>query len=99
VQLLDTRVVWLRVYVPETQYGRIRVGDAAQVRVDSFPGRIFRGRVAAISSQAEFTPKNVETREQRAQLVYWVKIRLPNADDALKPGMPADASIIVGKSG
>jgi len=96
VQLVDDRVVWLRVSVPETHYGRINVGDEAEVSVDSFPREVFRGTVTAIASEAEFTPKNVQTKEQRVKLVYEVKIRLPNPDARLKPGMPADAAILLG---
>lgn len=83
--------VRLMIYVPEKDLGRISLGQAAEVRVDSFPGRAFPGKVTYISAEAEFTPKNVQTKEDRIKLVFGVKIELPNADGALKPGLPADA--------
>ncbi len=64
--------------------------QGAQVTVDSFPGRIFEGRVSHISDRAEFTPRNVATKEERVNLVFAVEIRIPNDDGSLKPGMPAD---------
>ena len=84
--------VKLTVYIPEDQYGQIKLGQAVSVRVDSFPGRTFNGTVSYISDQAEFTPRNVQTVETRSTTVYAIEIRLPNADHALKPGMPADAT-------
>ncbi len=89
VSVLDS--VHVMIYVPETELGRIRLGQAAAVAIDSSPGRAFAGRVTYISPRAEFTPKNVQTREDRVKLVYGVKIEIPNADGTLKPGMPADA--------
>jgi multidrug efflux pump subunit AcrA (membrane-fusion protein) len=64
-----------------------------EVQVDSFPGRIFTGTVSYISQQAEFTPKNVQTDKERVNMVFAVRVRLPNPDHLLKPGMPADALI------
>ncbi len=95
--VINPQDIWLRVYIPEDQIGRVRVGQAARVTVDSFPGRTFQGRVSEISSQAEFTPGNVQTKEDRVKLVFGVKIRLDNHDNNLKPGMPADAEILVGQ--
>jgi multidrug resistance efflux pump len=91
VQLADLSQVTLTVYVPEPELGRVQVGQTMQVAVDSFPGRAFEGLVAQVAGQAEFTPKNVQTREERANTVFAVKISLANPDMALKPGMPADA--------
>jgi len=85
--------------VPQDQIGRVKLGRAANVTVDSFPGRVFPGRVTAISSRGEFTPGNVQTRGDRVTLVFGVKIQLPNADRSLKPGLPADAEILVGGGG
>jgi len=79
------------VYLPETAYGRVRLGDSVAVYVDSWPERTFTGTVTYISPQAEFTPANVQTPDERARLVYAVEITLPNDDLALKPGMIADA--------
>ena len=92
--LADLDEVELRVFIPEAQIGRVREGHAARVRVDAYPGQVFEGTVAYISPRAEFTPKNVQTQEERVNLVFAVKIRLDNADHRLKPGMPADAEIL-----
>lgn len=86
--------VWLRGYIPETDLGRVKVGQPARVMVDGWPGRMFEGRVSFISPEAEFTPKNVQTQKERVKLVYRVKITLPNLKGELKPGMPADAVIV-----
>lgn len=86
--------VWLRAYIPESELGRVKVGQTAHVTVDSWPGRNFEGRISFIASEAEFTPKNVQTEKERVKLVYRIKITLPNPKGELKPGMPADAVII-----
>jgi multidrug resistance efflux pump len=88
--------VWTRVYVPDSQIGLVRVGQTATVTADALPGRTFTGTVSEIAQSPEFTPKNVQTKEERAKLVWAVKVRITNVDDALKPGMPADAAIAVG---
>jgi len=87
----DLDEVLLTVYVPETRIGQVYLDQPVQVTVDSFPGRVFEGRVSHISDQAEFTPRNVATQEERVNLVFAVEIRIANDDGALKPGMPADA--------
>lgn len=84
---------WVRVYIPENQIGKVRLGAAAKVKVDTFPNREFAGRVSYVSSQAEFTPKNVQTQEERVKLVFAVNVTLDNRDGTLKPGMPADVYI------
>jgi HlyD family secretion protein len=86
--------VKLTIYVPETQIGRVKVGQEVEVEVDSYPGQLFRGEVVAISSRAEFTPKNVQTPEERVSIVFAVKVLLPNPGHELKPGMPADARVL-----
>ena len=85
--------VTLTVYIPESQYGRIQLGQNANVTTDSFPGKVFTGKVTFIADQAEFTPRNVQTVESRSTTVYKVEITLSNTDHSLKPGMPADASL------
>jgi HlyD family secretion protein len=87
----DLRRVTLIVYVPENQIGRVRLGQAVQAAVDSFPGRSFAGQVTRIGDEPEFTPRNVATKEERLNTFYAVEVSLPNSDGALKPGMPADA--------
>ena len=82
--------LWVRVFVPEPWLGLIKVGEAVRVRVDSFPGKDFAGTVEQINRQAEFTPRNVQTVEDRIKQVFGVKIRLPNDDERLRAGMAAD---------
>ena len=91
IVLADLSEVELQVYVEQPVYGRIRLGQPADVTVDSYPDQVFRGRVTHIADEAEFTPKEIQTREQRAKLVFGVDISLPNPEGKLKPGMPADA--------
>ena len=85
--------VTLVVYIPENRIGQVQLGQAVEVQVDSFPDRVFVGHVASIAGEAEFTPRNVQTQEERVNLVFAVKVRIPNLDYALKPGMPADATM------
>ncbi len=93
VTMADLGQVWLRAYVEETDLGRVKVGQKAFVTSDSFPGKRYEGRVAFIASEAEFTPKTVQTRKERTKLVYRIKIDIPNPAMELKPGMPVDAEI------
>jgi HlyD family secretion protein len=93
--LADLDQVTLTVYVPENEIGLVKVGQAVRITVDSYPERTFEGKVVHIASSAEFTPKNVQTKEERVSTVFAVKIEIPNLDHALKPGMPADAQILV----
>jgi HlyD family secretion protein len=86
--------VWLRGYIPEADVGRVVIGQRARVTADAWPGRALEGRVSFISSEAEFTPKNVQTEKERVKLVYRIKITLPNPKGELKPGMPVDAIIV-----
>jgi HlyD family secretion protein len=85
--------VTLVIYIPENRVGQVRLGQAVEVGVDSFPERVFVGHVMSIAGEAEFTPRNVQTQEERVNLVFAVKVRIPNPDHALKPGMPADATM------
>jgi RND family efflux transporter MFP subunit len=82
--------LWVRVYVPEPWLGLIKVGDQVRVRVDSFPNQDFPGTIEQINRQAEFTPRNVQTAEDRIRQVFGVKIRLPSDEDRLRAGMAAD---------
>ena len=81
--------VWLSIYVPENRLGRVKIGQSAKVRIDG-EGKRLDGVVTFVSPEAEFTPKNVQTPDERAKLVYRVKITLKNPNGVLKPGMPAD---------
>jgi len=93
VTLADLDHVWLRAYVNEPDIGKVHYGQSAVVTTDTFPGRNYAGRVSFISSQAEFTPKTVETHAERVTLVYRIRIDIPNPNHELVPGMPADARI------
>lgn len=99
VRLGDLDRKWLRVYVSQTQINRVKLGQPAEVTIDADPQRAFSGTVTEISQEAEFTPKNVQTHEQRAKLVVGVKIVTADPDNELKPGMPADARIRVAAEG
>jgi HlyD family secretion protein len=92
--LADLDRLSLTVYVPEDQVGRVQLGGEVVVTVDAFPDRAFPGRVTYISSEAEFTPRNVQTQEERVNMVFAVKVELPNPGHLLKPGMPADAILL-----
>jgi len=96
LELSDIETVELTVYIPETEIGRVKIGEAAQVHVDAYESETFSGAVSFIAHEAEFTPRNVQTQEERVNLVFAVKIKLDNADHRLKPGMPADAEILPG---
>jgi HlyD family secretion protein len=87
----DLARVHVMIYVNEVDLDRVRLGDPVEVRIDAFPERAFEGRVTYISPEAEFTPKNVQTKDDRVKLVFGVKVEIPNPDGALKPGLPADA--------
>ena len=91
--LVNPKDVWLRAYVPETEMGRLKVGDTATLRVDAFPNRVFTGRLIEIGAEAEFTPRNVQTKKERVNLVFRIKIQIDNPDGLLKPGLPADADV------
>ena len=93
VTIADLREVWLRGYIAETDLGRIKAGQRAVVTADSYPGKMYEGRITFISPEAEFTPKSVQTQQERVKLVYRIKVTVSNPATELKPGMPADARI------
>lgn len=82
---------WLRAYINETDLGRVKLGTKAKITTDSYPGKEYEGRVSFIASEAEFTPKQIQTKEERVKLVYRIKIDLQNPEQELKSNMPADA--------
>jgi HlyD family secretion protein len=86
---------WLRGYVNETDLGKVKLGARAKVTTDSYPGKIYLGRVTFISSEAEFTPKQIQTEQERVKLVYRIKIEMDNPRRELKSNMPADAEIVL----
>jgi HlyD family secretion protein len=92
--LLERDDRWVRIYVPEDKLGAVHLGAAAALHSDTYPGRTYRGQVTFLASEAEFTPKNVQTREERVRLVYAVKVRIvEDPRFELKPGLPVDVEI------
>ncbi len=89
---LDQVHTWI--YVPNAEIGRVRVGAPVQLKADTYPDRTFDGTVTRINEEAEFTPKSIQTKEDRTRLVYGVKVSIPNAEGALLPGMPVEAVVL-----
>jgi HlyD family secretion protein len=94
VTVLDPSFLMLTVYVPEAQVAKVNVGDQVEIRVDAFPEEVFEGRVRYIADQAQFTPTEVQTQEERVKLVFAVEILIEDPVESLKPGMPADVIIM-----
>ena len=99
VTLADLDHIWLRAYIAETDLGSIHWGQEATVTTDTYPGKQYHGRISFISSNAEFTPKSVQTNKERVTLVYRIKIDIDNPNHELKPGMPADTRIVLAAAG
>lgn len=99
VTVADVEHVWLRAYINESDLGRVKLGQAVRITTDTYPGKAYDGRLSFISAQAEFTPKNIQTRKERVKLVYRMKIDIANPLMELKPGMPADATILLSPDG
>jgi len=95
--LANMRDAWVRGYIPEEDLGKVKIGHKVDVISDSYPDKKYAGYVAYISPEAEFTPKNVQTKRERVKLVYRVKINVDNAAGELKLGMPVDAKIKAGE--
>ena len=91
--MVDMSRLYLKVYVPEPEIPKLKLGDEADIAVDAFPGRTFPARITQIYEQAEFTPKDVETKEERVKLVFGVELTFVKPEGLLKPGMPADCTI------
>jgi HlyD family secretion protein len=96
VRISNLDIMNIMIYVPETELPRIKLSQKASVRVDAFSDREFRGSVTFISPTAEFTPKNIQTKDDRTKLVFGVKIQVVNNDGSLKAGLPADVTIQTG---
>jgi len=92
--LADLSKVTLKIYLKETEVGRVRLGQAVKVKVDAYPKESFEGKISYVSPSAEFTPKNIQTKDERVKLVFAVKIIIPNPKELLKPGLPADAEMV-----
>ncbi len=95
VTIADLARPWMYLYVNEKELGLVKIGQSGSVFIDSFPGRAFKARIVSISNRAEFTPKTIQTRDERVKLVFAVKLAIENDDLILKPGMPADAEILL----
>lgn len=91
--MVDMSRLYLKVYIPEPDVPKLRLGTEAEIAVDAFPGKTFPARITKIYDQAEFTPKNVETKEERVKMVFGVELTFVNPEAVLKPGMPADCRI------
>jgi HlyD family secretion protein len=96
--LADIENVWLKAYIPETDLSRVKWGQEVTVTTDLRPQKVYKGKISFISSQAEFTPKQIQTEKERVTLVYRIKIDIPNPERELKPGMPADGKILLTSS-
>lgn len=94
--LLEADQIYVRIYIPETELGRVQIGQKAEVRVDSFPKTVFDGVVEQINQQAEFLPRNVQTREERVHQVFGVKIRINDPAGHVLAGMAADVKLKAG---
>lgn len=95
VKISNLSSVNVIIYVSEAELGKIKLGQIAEITIDTYPDKKYEGKVTYISPEAEFTPKNIQTKDERTKLVFAVKIEIPNKDFDLKPGMPADAKIIL----
>lgn len=98
VRIAKTAQPWVRAYLNETQLGNVRVGQTAQIKIDGSPEKTFAGKLTFISPVAEFTPKTVETKELRVDLVYRIKVEVENPQGILKIGMPVDVILETGQS-
>jgi HlyD family secretion protein len=92
----DIHHPWVRAYVAEPDLGKVKLGDRVRVQSDSFPGKSYEGKISFIASEAEFTPKQIQTREERTKFVYRVKVELPNPNEELKLNMPVEGEILPG---
>lgn len=88
--IADTKDCWVKIYLPSTELGKIRTGQAAQVKIDAYPDRVFAGQIKEISDTAEYTPRQSITKTERANMVFAVKVSVNNDEGILKPGLPAD---------
>jgi HlyD family secretion protein len=91
--VVDMNDIWLTAYINETDLGRIHLNQIVDIQTDSYPAKIYKGRISFISEESEFTPKYIQTTEERVKFVYRIKIDVNNTNFELKPGMPADGYI------
>jgi len=95
LKISDLETVNLMIYVSETELGKVKLNETADVTVDSYKDKVYKGKVISISPEAEFTPKNIQTKDERTKLVFGVKLEIANPQFDLKPGMPADAKLFI----
>jgi HlyD family secretion protein len=93
--IADLTRPWMYIYVNEKRLGFVKIGQPVKVFIDSFPDKAFPGKIVSISNKAEFTPKTIQTKDERVKLVFAVKVMMENQELILKPGMPADAEIML----
>lgn len=96
MKISDLETVDLVIYVNEVELGKVKLGQNADIKIDTYKDKVYKGEIIYISPEAEFTPKNIQTQDERTKLVFAVKIRIPNQQFELKPGMPADATLRIG---
>lgn len=94
LRVSNLETVHLVIYVPETELSKVKLGQNAEIKIDAFKDKVYTGKIIFISPEAEFTPKNIQTPEERTKLVFAVKIEIANPEFELKPGLPADAKVI-----
>jgi len=95
VKISHLSQVFMMIYISEAELGKIKLGQKAEITINTFTDKIFEGKVTYISPEAEFTPKNIQTKDERTKLVFAVKIEIDNSELSLKPGMPADAKVFL----
>ena len=92
---VDLNDIWVTAYINEKDLGNVKLNQKAYVKIDSFPNKKYNGWITFISQQTEFTPKYIQTTEERVKYVYRIKVKVDNSSLELKPGMPADAYIMM----
>lgn len=95
LRISNLETVNLVIYIPETDLAKVKLGQSAEIKIDAFKDKVYSGKIIFISPEAEFTPKNIQTPEERTKLVFAVKIEIANPQFELKPGLPADATLRV----
>ena len=95
VRILKADDLWVKVFIPETELGRVLLGQDVTVTVDSYPGRHFPGRVIQIATQSEFTPRNIQTVDERRHQVFAAKVRIDDPQGVFKSGMAAEATFVL----
>lgn len=90
----DMEDCWVKLYIPSSQLGRVKLGSECRVRIDAFPDREFEASVSEVNQQAEYNPRMSLTQKERENMVFWIKVRIKNAEGVIKPGMPADVTVL-----